>query len=638
MKKIELLLPVGNEECLRAAVNNGADAVYLGLSKFNARRSAGNFSENSLAGVVDYCHKRSVKVYVAMNTLVKNDEIDEYFRLIGVACSSAVDAVIVQDLCLVSLIRENFPGLHVHLSTQANTVNFFSVPDGVDRVVLARELSFDEVKEIAGRYETEIFVHGALCFCYSGLCLFSSLAGGRSANRGMCAQPCRMIYNNKYVLSTMDLCLVRRIPELIDAGVSSLKVEGRMRSSLYVGTVARIYRKYIDAYYRDGGKVEVDDKDIMYLKMVFNREFTEGFGFCDNVVDSRKPMNRGVFIGTFRDGVLKLREGLKCGDGVGIWCEDKIRGYTVCKMIKDGVSVDEGICGDEVVIDTCGAKDGDPVYKTSSIDIKIELGDPIKPFKEGIISLPVKLPVLDSVENDSPVQIFAKAYSLKDASALDESKVDVVYYDVMNDDCKDVKGLLKYSRFFVSTPRVLSREQVVEVVRRIKDIGPDGVLVGNRGLLGLLKDYEVHLDYSFNCFNDVDLAYYSGIPVISPELNFREVSMLRNKRFIVLVHGDIVLMSSRQKLRAPELVDNDGRHFRVRENSGVTEILNYKQVGLFGLAYDYVEAGVKYFYIDVMKDADKFVRIYRRILSSLEFNDSRIKKGYTTGHFVRGVS
>ncbi|MGC8816376.1 MAG: U32 family peptidase [Candidatus Hadarchaeum sp.] len=635
MSKVELVLPAGNELCLRAAVKNGADAVYLGLSKFNARMLAENFNEKNIFSAVNYCHERKVRVYVAFNTLVKNDELEDYFKLINVAYSAGADAIIIQDHCLIPLIRQNFPGLEIHLSTQATTVNSYSIPKGIDRVILARELSYGEVKAMSQKFPTEVFVHGALCFSYSGQCLFSSIAGGRSGNRGMCAQPCRKKYNNKYPLSTMDLCLLPKLPEIIEAGVKSLKVEGRLRGPLYVATVARIYHKYIDAYYQ--GNFKVDKKDIEDLMVVFNRGFTTGFAFNDNIVDSKSPKNRGLFLGCIKGGKLRLRAGLKIGDGVAIWINEEIRGYKVGRILKDGVEVEQAFAGDEVEIDTRGADDGSLIYKTSSVDIRLELGDEIKPVKATLKTNKITLPSFKPVENNSAVKIFAKVYNREMAIAAEEAGADVVYYDVLKEDCREVKNLVKKSRFFVYTPRIISDQRLVEIAEEIKQIGPEGVLVGNRGLLPFLNGIDIHLDYSFNCFNDVDLSCYPGIPIISPELNFREMVSLKNKRFIVMIHGDIVLMNSRQKLKAKELIDEQGRRFRVRNNHGITEILNWKQLGLFNKARDYVRADIKYFYIDVEKDVDRFIRIYRKILNFEPFDDCKIRKGYTTGHFNRGV-
>ncbi|MEM3421531.1 MAG: U32 family peptidase [Candidatus Hadarchaeum sp.] len=567
--------------------------------------------------------------------MVKNEELEDYFKLINVAYSAEADAIIIQDPCFVPLLRQNFPDLGIHLSTQATTVNSYSIPKDIDRVILARELSYDEIKAISQKFPTEVFVHGALCFSYSGQCLFSSLAGGRSGNRGMCAQPCRKKYNNRYPLSTMDLCLLPKLPEIIEAGVTSMKVEGRLRGPLYVGTVARIYRKYIDAYYQ--GKFNIERKDIEDLMVVFNRGFTTGFAFNDNVVDPKRPMNRGLFLGTLKGGKLKLRADLKIGDGVAIWINGDIIGYKVNKILKDGTEVSQAFTGDEVEIDIKGAKDGSPVYKTSSVDIKLELGEEIWPVEPRLRPRKITLPKFKAVENDSRIMIFVKAHDKEMVLAAERAGADVVYYDVLKEDCKQVKNLMRKSRFFVYTPRILSDKQVTEIAEKISQIEPAGVLVGNRGLLKFLSGFDLHLDYSFNCFNDVDLQCYPGVPIISPELNFKETISLKNKRFIVMIHGDIILMSSKQKLGVKELVDEQGRRFRVRINHGITEILNWKQLGLFNKARDYVRAGIKYFYIDVEKEVDKFIRIYRKILNFEPFDDHNIKKGYTTGHFSRGV-
>ena len=617
MRKIELLLPAGNKECLRAAVANGADAVYLGLKRFNARQSAGNFNEENIFSAIEFCHNRNVKVYVAFNTLVKNDEIKEYLRLINVADCAKADAVIIQDACLIPLIKKNFPRLRIHLSTQATITNSYSIPKA-DRVIPARELKLEEIKNISKKVETEIFVHGALCFSYSGQCLFSSIVGGRSGNRGVCAQPCRKMYNKKYLISTMDLCMLEKIPDLIKAGVSSFKIEGRMRSPLYVATVARIYRRAINSYYKE--KFNFSPKDMDDLKLAFNREFTTGFTFNETITDSRKPMNRGLFIGTVKYGKLSLKKDLKAGDGIGIWKNDKVIGQKVKINAKEGdlIDIDE--------------EDRTPVYKTSSVDAKIRLGDEITKIKWAVKEKDIVLPEIKDKSCKDNFKIFVKVGNEDAAIEADKAKADVVYYDINRDDCLQVKKLMKNAKFFVFTPRVLSSKEILEVKDKIDKVKPDGVLVGNKGLLDL--DYELHLDYSFNCFNDVDLNCYNGLPIISPELSLDELKEFKNKNFITLVHGNIILMTIEEKLKAPELIDSEGRHFRVRNN----EILNSRQIGLFNKARDYLDIGIKYFYIDLNKDVGKFVRIYKKILNKEHFDDNKIKKGYTTGHFSRGLS
>lgn len=658
--KAELLLPAGNRECLRAAVANGADAVYLGLNRFNARQSAGNFNEQNIFSIITFCHKKNVKVYVAFNTLIKNSEIAEFLRLMSVAYAAKADAVIIQDPCFIPIIKKSFPGLAIHLSTQATVTNSYSVPD-VERVILARELSYDEVKDISakgnGRFKTEVFVHGALCFSYSGQCLFSSIAGGRSGNRGKCAQPCRMIYNNKYLLSTMDLCMLEKIPELINAGVAAFKIEGRLRSPLYVATCARIYRKYIDSYYANPSKYEVKQDDIDDLMIAFNREFTTGFAFNDSIVDSRKQTNRGLYIGKMSKGKLLLKKSLRVGDGVGFWLKDKaagdkIVGNKVENIVKNGKSVKEAVAGDvvEINVNVKEAKELDdvPVYKTSSAAMQLNLGERIE--RADAISrsaMPAanaqryaSIEKFKDIDNKSIPRIFAKVYNRKSAAEADKAGADIIYYDALSDDCADAKRIVKNARFFLFTPRIMSDKQIDEIAKKINDIKPDGVLAANKGILGFIKGMDIHLDYSFNCFNDIDMYCFSSsnyIPMISPELNLKELSGLHNKNFIALCHGNIVLMTTKQRIAAPEIIDEDGRHFNVRQSHHVYEILNNKQLGLFNKVKDYLKQGIRYFYLDLSADAGKFIRIYRRILNNEPFDDARIMKGYTTAHFSRGV-
>ncbi|MCK5476914.1 MAG: hypothetical protein KAI55_03265, partial [Candidatus Aenigmarchaeota archaeon] len=240
--------------------------------------------------------------------------------------------------------------------------------------------------------------------------------------------------------------------------------------------------------------------------------------------------------------------------------------------------------------------------------------------------------------NKSGFEIFAKVYSKKEAIKADNAGADIIYYDVLNEDSAEVKELIKNAGFFLSTPRIIRDSQMKDIVEKIDKINPKGVLVSNRGLLKFLKKYIIHLDYSFNCFNDTDIDYYSNCtPIISPELNFYETRAFKNKNFIVMIHGDIILMNSRQSLKAPELVDKDERHFRVRQNNNTTQILNSSQLGLFNMARRYLDIGIRYFYIDLEKDSGKYIRIYKEIFTSENFEDRKLKKGYTTSHFDRGV-
>lgn len=634
MEKVELLLPVGNNASLRAAVNNGADAVYLGLNRYNARTLAKNFNERNIFSTVEYCHRRKVKVYVTFNTLIKNHELKDFLEQINIADSAKVDGIIIQNPNFIPIINKNFPTLPIHLSTQATITNTFSVPQGIERIILPRELTLSEISNFSEKYKTEIFVHGALCFAYSGQCLFSSLAGGRSGNRGRCAQPCRKKYNNKYLISTMDLCAIEQIPRLIKAGVSTFKIEGRMRSPLYVATVAKIYRKYIDLYYIN--KFKIDEFDIDMLKLVFNREFTQGFAFDENIVDSMTPTNRGLYLGQLIKGEIKLKHGLNKGDIIVIWENDVSKEQIVEKIKRDCKLVNSAKLGDIIKINDLDLNKVQ-VYKTNSFELKAELGDEIKEVKPKIKKHKIYLPNIRSKLNDDCPKLFVKVYNKKSALEADNAKASIIYYDVLKPDCNEVKGLIKNSEFFVFTPRILSDMQIKEIVQKIDLIKPVGVLVGNKALLKFLKNYEIHLDYSFNCFNDIDIKSYDAIPIISPELNFNELKEFKNKNFILPAHGNIVVMTSKQKLKAPELIDDEGRHFVVREYYGYTEILNSKQLGLFSKIHDCIDEGINYFYLDLSKDVGKFIRIYQMIIFNTFFDDKKISKGFTKGHFERGV-
>ena len=265
---IELLAPVGNIECLKAAINAGCDAVYLAGKSFGARSFAGNFFKEELEVAINTCHLYGVKVYITVNTIIYDVEVDRLMEYIDYIHKLGVDAVIMQDIGMIDLVRKTYPNLEIHASTQANIHNLEGVKLceelGIKRVVLARETPIELVREIKNKTKTEIeiFVHGALCMSYSGECLMSALIGGRSGNRGTCAQICRQPYsleidgkivsNNEYLLSTKDLNALDNIGELIECGVNSLKIEGRMKRPEYVYLETSIYRRAIDNYKKYG--------------------------------------------------------------------------------------------------------------------------------------------------------------------------------------------------------------------------------------------------------------------------------------------------------------------------------------------------------------------------------------------------
>ena len=321
MKNHELLVPVGNMECLKQAVFNGCDAVYLACKEFGARKFALNFTNEEIVKAIKFCHLYGVKVFVTMNTLVKNSEVDYFLEQALFLHENGVDALIVQDFGMICLLRKKFPNLEIHASTQANVccseVCKLYYDLGVKRVVFARELSIDEIDSIDVPIEKEAFIHGALCISYSGCCLMSSMLGGRSGNRGECAGCCRMPFNlkhngniiseGKYLLSTKELNTSSEINRLLNSSIYSFKIEGRMKSPLYVGFVTRFYRKLID-----GEDINLDN-EIEKLKTIFNREFTKGRLFDTDdlsLMNTKSPNHIGLRIGKvagFEKGKIKIQ-------------------------------------------------------------------------------------------------------------------------------------------------------------------------------------------------------------------------------------------------------------------------------------------------------------------------------------------
>jgi len=404
MDKIELLAPAGDWESFLAAVENGADAVYLGGKLFNARQFASNFDIEGLTKAIRYAHVRGVKLYLTMNTLMSDNELLEGVRFLREAYLAGIDGVIVQDLGFARIIKQLFPDISIHASTQMTIYNLDGVEVlsriGFERVVLARELSLEEIKYITDNTltEIEIFIHGALCVSYSGQCLMSSIIGGRSGNRGKCAQPCRLPYElvekesdkavsrNKglYLMSPKDLCSIEILDKIKEAGAKSLKIEGRMKGPEYVAVVTRTYRKYLDEHViknesGKSGKYVVEDNDIMELSQVFNRGgFSRGYleeKTGSTMMSYEKPKNWGVYLGKVisydRSSFavkLTINTDLAIGDGIEIWNgEEQSPGTVVTGLEVNGKRVESAKAGEVVTIKNIKgniSKDN-KVYKTS---------------------------------------------------------------------------------------------------------------------------------------------------------------------------------------------------------------------------------------------------------------------------------
>lgn len=341
MKKVELLAPAGNLECLKVAVNNGADAVYIGGLDYSARAYANNFTKDEIIEGILYAHIRNVKVYVTINTMIYNDELDNLLNFIDFLYLQQVDALIVSDFGLINVLKLRYPDLAIHISTQMNTNNLWQIKLfenlNVRRIILARETELSMIKYLIknSSIEIEVFAHGALCICYSGNCLQSSMIGKRSGNRGKCAQPCRMEYtllengkaksNKKYLLSMKDLNVLEHLDELIESGVASLKIEGRMKSKEYVAFVIKTYREAIDQYYIHQHS-KVDDLVMEKMKMVYSRGFTKGYLFNESnaeLTNTYRPSpigNKvGMVVGKTKDRIqIKLMDELAQKDKIVI--------------------------------------------------------------------------------------------------------------------------------------------------------------------------------------------------------------------------------------------------------------------------------------------------------------------------------
>ena len=378
IKKIELLSPVGDERGLKAAVNSGANGVYFGAKSFNAREyAAENFDDKAIENAIKFAKLRNVKVYITVNTLVYNDEIDKAILLIKNIYDMGADAIIVQDLGIIDIVRNNL-NIPMHASTQMSCNNTYSVKLleklGIERVVLARETSIENIKEIRKNtnIELETFIHGALCVSFSGQCAYSYLHGGRSANRGACAQPCRMEYSGgktDYPLSAKDLMTIDIIPNLIEAGINSFKIEGRAKRSEYVAITTSIYRKAID-FALQNKNIETEKYKESLIK-IFNRGgFSKGYFYnSKDIFENYKPNHSGEFIGKIiaykkNKIYVEAKKELNVYDGLSFGESGKI-GMQISDLYKDNIRVKNGKGNLSFSAVLKNINVGDKVYRTT---------------------------------------------------------------------------------------------------------------------------------------------------------------------------------------------------------------------------------------------------------------------------------
>lgn len=444
MERVEILAPAGSSESLYAAINKGADAVYLGGNKFSARAYASNFDNDNMIKAVDYAHYYGVKVYITLNTVLKENELDEAVKYVGFLYEIGVDALIIQDMGLFKRIVEQYPDFELHASTQLTVHNgeaaLYFKEKGFSRIVLSREMNFDEIKYISSELaiETEMFVHGALCISYSGQCLMSSIIGGRSGNRGRCAQPCRMEYILKgqnsgekkgYLLSPKDMCTIEDVEDIINTGTYSLKIEGRMKRAEYVAGVVDNYRKAVDSILLN--KKYDNQKGKRQLLQLFNRSgFTKAFLKQDtgsDMMSYNSPKNSGVPLGKIdSNGYIVLQEDLKLGDGVRYG--DK--GFTLSKITLKNIEVAEAKRGEKVKLFPVDYKKGDSLFKSLNKELFNDLEQYLKPYSKKIplsakVTFKVGAPLTLNINyNNNNYEFFGEVVEKAEKRPLEKQRVE----------------------------------------------------------------------------------------------------------------------------------------------------------------------------------------------------------------------
>lgn len=701
-KDFELLAPAGNLEIFKGVIESGADAVYVGGSMFGARAYANNFTEDELLEAIDFAHLRGVKVYLTVNTLIKNSEFSKLYDYLLVYYKRGLDAVIVQDIGVVKAIHEYFPSLEIHTSTQmtvtgADGVRFLS-QFGVTRVVMAREVSLAEMKRIHEEtgMELEAFVHGALCYSYSGQCLFSSILGGRSGNRGRCAQPCRLPYTvegkkDEYILSLKDMCGIKALDKLHDAGVYSLKIEGRMKQLEYACGVVKYYRSYIDSM------KPVTDADYDRIKALGNRcGFTDRYYFDHNGSDmvtyvkpnfvsnaaEPSPEKRKLSI----EGELVLREGEPGSLTVK-------RGDVTYKASIEPVSAAlKAPLDKKAAIDRIN-KTGDTDFEFSHI--KAQIGENVfvpngalnKLRRDAISGLCDKLlkkyyrndaryvdmsrltalpehVVKSDAAHDEAINDYTTICSCMTRAQLDTligyECFDVFYLDfdmydrntLIQQFADDVKCLTKRNKkVYLMLPTIFradSSDYFVSIAKELDKVSFEGFVVKNYEELYLTENLftgkKVILDHNMYTFNDVSKSAFfeHGVSgdTVPLELNSREIMHRNNIGSQMIVYGYYPLMTTAncvhkntkgcdKKQKLIYLKDRYNKSFAVCNNCKecYNTIYNSLPTMLTKNISKLKEAGIRSFRYSFTIETPKQIKAVM---------DDKVAE-YTNGHYKRGV-
>lgn len=677
-KSIEILAPCGSYDSVVAAVRQGADAVYIGALMFSARAYAKNFGQEELKKAVDYCHLHGVKAHMAINTLVSDEELFTALKTAQDAYKMGVDAFIVQDLGLAQLMRESMPQIVLHASTQMGVhtpeAAKFLNNSGFERVVLAREMSLDEIKEIVKSCpaETEVFVHGALCMCMSGQCYLSAVLGGRSGNRGRCAQPCRLPFAVKngtgHDLSLKDNCLVSELPRLIDLGVTSAKIEGRMKRPEYVAAAVAACRHTCES-----GVPE--QREIERLRAIFSRSgFTDGYFYGklgkemfgtrskDDVISATDKVLseiRAEYKDEAQTNSVNMRLTVVEGSPASLAAECK--GHTVCvrgempqTAIKAALSAEKAV--------SQLSKTGGTSFKADSVTV--EIGDgltlPVSSInsmrREILAKLEEKLTAV-SDKSIIDIEIPSKPLHIRKSSAYRASfrncdipdcfkQCEIVYVPLFSK-TEDLQGLI--SRGFkvaVEVPRAIFglEKKVESALLAAKQLGVADVYCGNIGTaaLAVRLGFEVHGGFGLNVFNSCSVDYYNRMGLADTELSFEltagQINNIKSDKKIGMVcYGYLPLMITRNCPNKngsgcktcggqSRITDRKGNSFALMCSSGCTELLNCTPLYLADKQ-------------NVFRSVD-FMTFRFTFESPSECEDifySYIKRQKPTGEFTRGL-
>ncbi len=691
---IEILSPAGSLDALKAAVGSGADAVYFGGRTLSARRNAVNLSDEEIIEAVSYAHLRGVLLYAAVNTLVFDNELEAAFEFVKFCYEAGVDAVIVQDLGLAEMIREHFPDFPLHASTQMTVHNLSGVRIleklGFKRVVLSRELSFSQISHIASNTdaELEVFVHGALCMSYSGQCLMSSFLGGRSGNRGACAQPCRLSYTlydsngdaaspeNKYLLSLKDLCLIDYISELKKIGVKSLKIEGRMKSASYVSAVCGIYNKY-----RDGGRVSAEDREL--LENIFSRGgFTDGhykdehgrnmLSFDKNHDDiytkatDKVIENANAMANLERRSYINAKFHMEAGKPVRFSAEYGGRCFEACGEVIAEKASNMPVGAERIRQQLL--KLGSTVLEYSSLEIDApeDLYIPIKEINN------VRRCVTEQIEDyisGEGRRYLGKGYR---QVKIKQKAPDTISYtaSVLNEAQADICYELGFDRIYIPYSLYKKDKEKYDadgdvysvkldpvnqsVGTDYKDIATKSVCITNIGQLPLVpKQAEMIADYRLNICNSLSLREIEKLgfssAALSSELTLGAIRDLSsNIPLELLVYGKLPLMTLKNCLVKSSLGKcgcKDGELYYLKDRKGICFPVECKKDECINIIYN----SAPIFMADRLHEVKKtFASYYRfdftdetpiQIASVMEKYDKGKKADvfFTRGHFYNGV-